>query len=171
MGEYFILHQFADPIVEYPLNPIKLTMKKAALSCLFLFFTLAWAQGQPFSADEPFSFVGLRLAELIERFGAPKAVFAARGGELWQDDVVFQYDEGDFYIYTDRVWQVRLSSVRGISVRDRKQVALLVMGDDVQDMGDHLLLPLYGNNWPMMFRVNINPAGLVSAIYIYRSDY
>jgi len=146
-------------------------MKRAALSLLLLFIFLPlWAQEQAVAGDE-FSFVGLRLAELIELFGTPKTVFAARGNELWQDDVVFQYDAGDFYIYRDRVWQVRLSSVRGISVRDRKQVALLVMGDDVQDMGDHLLLPVYGNSWPMMFRVNINQAGLVSAIYIYRSDY
>jgi len=140
-------------------------MKRAAFLFLLLFITL------PAIADEPFSFVGLRLAELIERFGVPKAVFASRGNELWQDDVVFQYDEGDFYIYRDRVWQVRLSSVNGVSVRDRKQVALLVMGDDVRDMGDHLLLPVSGNSWPMMFRVNISPEGLVSAIYIYRSDY
>jgi hypothetical protein len=159
-------------IVEDTLNPIKLTMKRAALSLLLLFvFLPLWAQEQQLSANEPFSIVGLRLAELVERFGLPKTVFAARGNELWQDDVVFQYDEGDFYIYRDRVWQVRLSSVRGISVMDPKQVALLVMGDNVQDMGDHLLLPVSGNNWPMMFRVNINPAGLVSAIYIYRSDY
>jgi len=139
---------------------------------LLLFLTLPlWTQERLVNVDEQFSFVGLRLEELIERFGPPKTVFAARGSELWQDDVVFQYDVGDFYIYRDRVWQVRLSSVRGISVRDPKQVALLVMGDNVQDMGDHLLLPVSGNNWPMMFRVNINQAGLVSAIYIYRSDY
>jgi hypothetical protein len=147
-------------------------MKRAAFLLLLLFLTLPlWTQERLVNVDEQFSFVGLRLEELIERFGPPKTVFAARGSELWQDDVVFQYDVGDFYIYRDRVWQVRLSSVRGISVRDPKQVALLVMGDNVQDMGDHLLLPVSGNNWPMMFRVNINQAGLVSAIYIYRSDY
>ena len=139
---------------------------------MLIFITLPlWAQEQPVVTENEFSLIGLRLAELIERFGAPRAVYAVRGNELWQDDVVFQYDEGDFFIYRDRVWQVRLPSVRGISVRDRKQVALLVMGDDVHDMGDHLLLPISGNSWPLMFRVNINQAGLVSAIYIYRSDY
>jgi len=147
-------------------------MKKAAAVLLLILIALPlWTQELTVNADEQFSFVGLRLAELVERFGVPKTVFAARGDESWQDDVVFQYDEGDFYIYMDRVWQVRLTSARGISVRDLKQVALLVMGDSVQDMGDHLLLPISGNSWPMMFRVNINQSGLVSAIYIYRSDY
>jgi len=151
-------------------------MRQAVFLFLFLLIILPLrAQEQPLittpATDELYSLIGLRLPELIERFGTPKTVFAARGNELWQDDVVFQYDEGDFYIYRDRVWQVKLPSARGISVRDHKQVAILVLGDDVRDMGDHLFLPIFGNNWPMTFRVNVNAAGYITAIYIYRSDY
>lgn len=141
---------------------------------LTFFACLLWPQ-EPANtgsgAGEQLALVGLRLAEIIERYGPPKAVFAARGNELWQDDVVFQYNEGDFYIFRDRVWQVRLSSARGISAGDPKQAALLVLGENAQDRGDHLLLPLSGGDWPMAIRVNVSGAGLVTSIFIYRSDY
>jgi hypothetical protein len=113
----------------------------------------------------------MQLDELIEMFGTPRTVAADRGNEVWQDDVVFQYAEGDFYIFKDRVWQVKLASVFGISLRDSKSVVLLVLGDNVEDRGEYLLLPLPAQGWPLMLRVNFNSAGLVSAIFIYRPDY
>jgi len=143
-------------------------MKRGLVLSLLLLTIPLWAQEQAASAAE--DFVGMRLAEIVERFGTPKAVFAARGNELWQDDVVFQYNEGDFYLYRDRVWQVKLASARGISTGDPKAAALLVLGSAAQDKGDHLLLPLASKSWPLMFRVNLNSAGKVSAIYIYRPD-
>jgi len=137
---------------------------------LFVIFPL-WPQEQAVNTDEQLSLVGMKVTELIERFGPPKTVFAARGYEIWQDDVVFQYAEGDFYIFKDRVWQIKLASARGISLGDSKPVALLVMGNTAEDRGDHLLLPLSGKDWPLMFRVNLNNAGLVTAIFIYRPDF
>jgi hypothetical protein len=115
--------------------------------------------------------VGMKLADLIERFGAPRVVLAARGNETWQDDVVFQYAEGDFYICKDRVWQVKVASIRGISLGDPKQAAALVMGNAAEDRGDHLLMPVIGAGLPLMLRVNINSAGAVSSIFIYRPDF
>ena len=161
-------------IAEKPLHLVKLHMKREAcvflLLLLFIAFPL-WPQDE----DEPLSFVGMQLAELIERFGPPGTVSAARGNEIWQDDVVFQYAEGDFYIFRDRVWQVKLATACGISLRDSKAVALLVLGDEAADRGDHLLLPLSAatsrRGWPLMLRVNFNNTGLVSAIYIYRPDF
>jgi len=123
------------------------------------------------AASDPLSFVGMTLAELIERFGTPAAVFAARGSELWQDDVVFRYAGGDFYIYRDRVWQVKLLSAYGVSNGDTKTAALTALGNSAQNRGDHALLPLTGGNWPLILRVNFNETGLVSAIYIYRPDF
>jgi len=134
-----------------------------------------WPQEQPaitgVNRDEPLSFVGMRVAELIERFGPPEAVSAVRGNEIWQDDVVFQYAGRDFYIFKDRVWQVKLASARGISLGDPKAAALLVLGNMAEDRGNYLLLPLSGRDWPLMFRVNLNNAGLVTAIFIYRPDF
>ena len=137
---------------------------------LFVTFPLL-PQEETDPARDPLSFVGMTLADLIGRFGTPAAVFAARGNELWQDDVVFRYTYGDFYIYMDRVWQVKLVSAFGVSNGDRKTAALAVMGYTAQDRGDHALLPLTGGNWPLMLRVNFNETGLVAAIYIYRPDF
>jgi len=146
-------------------------MKRVLLLPLLLFVTFPLlAQEQAVKTDESLSLVGMKLAELIERFGAPKAVYAARGNEVWQDDVVFRYDREDFYIFGDRVWQVKVSSAYGVSVNDPKQAALLALGDKAQNRGDHLLMPLASKDWQLLLRVNFNNAGLVSAIYIYRQD-
>ena len=136
------------------------------VSSLLLFFI-----AMPlFAQDDSYSLVGIKLADLIERFGAPKAVLAARGNEIWQDDVVFQYDEGDFYIFRDRVWQIKLSSAHGVSLGDPRAAALLVTGSAAEDRGDHLLLPLAGSR-PLMLRINFNNMGVVSSIFIYRPDF
>ncbi|MDR0502174.1 MAG: hypothetical protein LBH16_02515 [Treponema sp.] len=124
--------------------------------------------------EEPrreFSYIGLKLPELIERLGAPKSVSAARGNELWQDDVVFQYNEGDFFIFKDRVWQVKFTSAYGISPGDPKQAVLLVLGESAEDKGDHLILPVQSKDWPLMIRVNLNSAGRAASIFIYRPDF
>ena len=140
---------------------------------LFTFLLLAalpfWAQ--PVSGDEQLSFVGMTLQELIQRFGAPNTVIAARGSENWQDDVIFQYEQADFYIYKDRVWQVGLASISGISNKERKPSILLALGDAAQDMGDHILFPVSGKDWPLTIRINFGSSGQVSAIYVYRSDF
>jgi len=126
---------------------------------------------QEAAGTDPLSFVGMTLTDLIGRFGTPAAVFAARGNEPWQDDVIFQYAGRDFYIYRDRVWQVKLVSAFGVSNGDTKTSALAVLGNMAQNRGDHALLPLTGANWPLMLRVNFYETGFVSAIYIYRSDF
>jgi hypothetical protein len=123
------------------------------------------------SNEEPVSFIGMNLEELYERFGIPRAVFTVRGDEIWQDDVVFQYNEGEFFIYREMVWQVKLLHAFGISVGDPKQAALLVLGESVEDMGDYLLKRLSGRAWPLMLRINFNNSGRTSAIYLYRPDY
>ena len=119
---------------------------------------------------EPFSFVGLKLDDLLKRFGTPLSVHSSRGDESWQDDVVFVYGEGNFFIYRDRVWQAELKSVFGIKTGDVKAVALLVLGETVRDEGDYLLYNIPGGGWPLSLRVNFS-AGKVSAIFIYRPDF
>jgi hypothetical protein len=138
---------------------------------ILMHFSLPLFAQQAINNDERLSYVGLTLPELIGRFGIPRTVVAARGLELWQDDVIFEYAEGDFYIYRDRVWQVRLASMYGISRNDRKAAVLLVLGDNAEDRGDYVLFPISGRNWPLMLRVNLNDSGLVSEIYIYRPDF
>ena len=64
-------------------------------------------QPQESGASDHISYVGMTLAEVIEIFGAPETVAVARGLEIWQDDVVFQYSDMDLFIYRDRVWQIK----------------------------------------------------------------
>jgi hypothetical protein len=133
-----------------------------------------WAQNTsptaPGQYDEQIAFIGMKLDDLYKRFGSPQTVYAARGGETWQDDVVFVYNEGDFYIYRDRVWQVAVKSIYGIRVGDAKGVVMLVLGENAKDQGDHALYSFSGGAWPLSLRVNFS-AGKISAIYIYRPDY
>jgi len=144
---------------------------------LFLAFSLH-AQNQPIytglSNEEQLSFVGMMMADLIGNYGSPRSVIAERGNEVWQDDVVFQYNGADFYIYRDRIWQVKFASTHGVSNGDRKNNVLRVMGASAEDLGDYALLPISGRDWPLMMRVNFsnsNNNGQVTAIYIYRPDF
>jgi hypothetical protein len=120
---------------------------------------------------DPALWIAMELPALLSRFGAPRSVYAVRGGEEWQDDVVFVYDQGDFYIYKDRVWQVGLKSAYGIEAGDSRAAALLVLGEKTEDRERYLLCPLPGGSWPLALRVNLDEAGKVSIIFIYRSDF
>ncbi|MCL2230174.1 MAG: hypothetical protein FWC01_03700 [Treponema sp.] len=153
--------------------------RTAFLIFYFLLFALnTQAQNQPvyagLSNDEQLSLVGMMMADLLERFGSPRSVITERGNEAWQDDVVFQYNGADFYIYRDRIWQIKIASTHGVSNGDRRTAVLQVLGNGAQDRGDHLLLPITGKNWPLMIRVNFSNSGntgQVTAIYIYRPDF
>ena len=142
------------------------------LVCLFMIGVSLWSQtsAPALSNDEPFSFIGMKLDELISRFGSPQAVYAARGKDLWQDDVIFMYNEREFYVFRDRVWQIGLKSFYDMKVGDAKAVAMLILGGDVHDYEDHLIYHFADVAWPVSLRLNFN-AGRISAIFLYRSDY
>jgi len=151
-------------------------LRRDFLSLLFiicyLLFVLPplWPQQAVNRDDEIISNIGLRLEELFLRYGAPRTVHAARGDEDWQDDVVFVYNEGDFYIYRDRVWQIGLKSGYGMKIGDTKASALLALVDKAKDEGDYLLYPITGGAWPLSLRVNFN-AGRISGIFVFRTDF
>jgi hypothetical protein len=151
-------------------------MRRISLLPLLLLLTLPlFAQNHPIytglDADEQLAFVGMMMADLIERFGSPRSVLAERGNETWQDDVIFQYNGADFYLYRDRIWQVKIASTHGVSNGDTRASVLLVLGDAAENRGDHVLMPINGRDWPLMLRVNFNNTGHVSAIYLYRPDF
>jgi len=153
-------------------------MKQASfLFFILLFFLTTLLRSQErhlntgLGIDEQYAFIGMELEEMIERFGPPRAVFAARGNETWQDDVIFQYTGVDFYIFKDRVWQVKFVSTHGISNGDTKWTVLQTLGNTAQDMGDHVILEITEKNWPLMMRVNFSNTGQVNAIFLYRSNF
>jgi hypothetical protein len=130
------------------------------------------------------TFIGMTLEDLFGRLGLPRSVYAIRGIEEWQDDVVFVYDEGDFYILKDRVWQVGLKSAFRIKSGDSRQAVFQVFGEsfvegeprapspaeDSEGGGDYMVFPLEGYSWPMAVRCNFDSAGKVKIIFVYRSD-
>jgi len=119
---------------------------------------------------DPAAFVGLTLDELFHRFGVPGSVFAARGIEEWQDDVVFVYEQGDFYLYRNRVWQVGVKTLRGINTGDPQVVVSLALGANAQIQGDSIFYPLTNRPWPMMLRCDFDSESRVQAIFVYRAD-
>ena len=120
---------------------------------------------------DPVSLGGMTLDELIRRAGIPRSVYAVRGLEEWQDDVVFVYDQGDFYIYKDRVWQAGLKAARGIKTGDTRSAVSTLLGSNAEARGDSLLYSLNDGPWPLTLRCDFDRAGKVQAIFIYRTDF
>jgi hypothetical protein len=121
--------------------------------------------------SDPASLIGLNLENLLSRFGVPRTVYAARGNEEWQDDVVFAYEEADFYVYKDRVWQIGLKAAYGVRLDDPRPVVSLTLGEEAEEFEDHIILALPSKGWPLAFRVNLNSSGSTSALFVYRSDF
>ena len=147
-------------------------MKHAIISLLLLLFILQLnAQERPLNTgmdtEDQQALIGMMLSDVIEQFGPPRTVAAARGIELWQDDVVFQYTGVDFYIYRNRVWQVRFNSTHGVSNGNHKEAVMLTLGELAVDMNEYVLLSIDGKEWPLMLRVNFNSNGNVSSIFLY----
>jgi hypothetical protein len=117
------------------------------------------------------SLIGLTLEELIFQYGVPQAVHPVRGVEIWQDDVVFAYQDVSFYVYQDRVWQIEVKAAYGIKNGDHQSTVFFNLGSEVQDHDEYLLCPLPGKGWPLMLRVNFTASRQVSAIYIFRTDF
>jgi hypothetical protein len=135
-----------------------------------------WSQEVPNPVNsanvDPSTLIGLTLESLLSSFGSPQSVYAVRGAEEWQDDVVFVYPLGDFYVFRDRVWQIGLKSAYGIRIGDSRAVVELALGDKIEVFEDYYLLALPGRGWPLMLRVNTNGSGgRVSALFIYRPDF
>jgi hypothetical protein len=120
---------------------------------------------------DPASLIGLTLEEMLSRFGPPQSVYALRGLEEWQDDVVFVYAQGDFYVYKDRIWQLGLDAAWDIKLGDPRGLVTLVLGEEGQNFGDYSIFALPGRAWPLALRVNFDDSGMVSAIFVYRPDF
>jgi hypothetical protein len=144
--------------------------------CFLLFFQSLVAQAQSASSqavdesEESFSVIGMTVSEIFSRFGAPQTVYAVRGTESWQDDVVFMYKDFDCYVYQDRVWQVGVKSALGISIGDSKDVAVLVLSGRASTFDNCIIAPLPSKDWPLVIRVNFDNKDNITALFIYRPD-
>jgi hypothetical protein len=140
---------------------------------LWMLPVLLWPQAQADTLpreNDPASYIGYSLEDLLRRFGVPRSVYAVRGLVEWQDDVVFVYDEGDFYIIKDRVWQVGLKSAYLIQAGDTRPAVFLSFGEALASGEDYAIFLLRGQHWPLAWRCNFDSNGRVTTIFIYRSD-
>lgn len=122
--------------------------------------------------------VGLTLGEAFERLGAPQRVFADRGEEGWQDDVVFFYP-GHLYLfwYQDRVWQARVDehhaggflAARALAMGARREEVLGLLGSPMRELGDSLVYHLEDRGYPVRLRLYFRE-GLLADAYCYRGD-
>jgi hypothetical protein len=148
------------------------------LICLFflagmpVLFPAVYGQGaaQGSEIPEPEALIGLTLEGIYGRFGIPREVYAVRGREAWQDDVVLVYPQGDFYVFRDRVWQLGIPAARGIRLGDSPEAVALALGENAREGEGCFILPIPDRSWPMALRVNI-ASGEVSGIFVYRSDF
>lgn len=137
------------------------------------------AQGavDPVLPWSPSVMLGLNPGEAIERFGAPARVYAVRGPEAWQDDVVFEYGDGlSLFLFADRVWQVRIAEPYPLPVLG------FVLGGTVDAISEALGFPavvmdgdhewiLAGEAWPVRLRAMPGEDGSVRELYVYRADF
>lgn len=136
---------------------------------------LAQSAAAPLPAD-PADCLGLGLGELLGRFGAPASAEAFRGPEAWQDDVVFRYPGGlSFFVYKDRVWQLRFDKdyaapVYGLSIGDAEAMAAASLGAPEATDGDSRWYRRPDRGYPVRMRV-LFPEGKASDIYLYRADF
>jgi hypothetical protein len=149
----------------------KLFLKKLFLLVLVCLGGFGFAQTADLQlGQDPAALIGATLTDLIGRFGVPKQVYAVRGVAAWQDDVVFVYDGGEFYIFGNRVWQLMLRSAYNVKDGDNRAAVSRVMGEG-RNFEGYTLFQLPGKAWPVMLRVNWDASGKVAGIYIYRSDF
>jgi hypothetical protein len=113
----------------------------------------------PVLEEDPSSLLGMDLNAASALFGFPEAVYAVRGDEPWQDDVVFKYSEGySFFWFRDRVWQIRFDGnyrgpVFGLFKGNGKDKALSLLGTPLFQTEDSLVFELPDRGYPVRLRV------------------
>lgn len=155
---------------------------KAVAACILCVLLSAPLAAQTANAtvalldDDPAPLLGGTLAGTLDRFGAPSSVYAVRGAEAWQDDVAFGYVAGfTFFIFGDRVWQLRLAapyagSIYGLFLGDHSEKALSTLGQPYERTADSLVYRLPYRGYPVKLRLVFASDALVD-VYLYRADF
>ncbi|PKL24153.1 MAG: hypothetical protein CVV47_10350 [Spirochaetae bacterium HGW-Spirochaetae-3] len=127
--------------------------------------------------DDPAVLLGMSPAQAIERFGPPVDVFAVRGAEAWQDDVVFDYGGGfSLFLFMGRVWQVRVAEpydgpVLGFIVGSTAERAASALGSPSLELPGAYEWALPGEAWPVRLRGIVDSSGAIRELYVYRADF
>jgi len=126
--------------------------------------------------DDPTCLIGMDPSQALAALGAPREIFAWRGEEPAEDDIVFFYPDFRYvFWFQSRVWQVRFDhryegTVLGFSIgMDRDEVLALGEGK-LQEAGDSLYLALDTGPYPVRVRLAMID-DRIADIYVYRSDW
>jgi hypothetical protein len=104
-------------------------------------------------------------------------VFAVRGSEAWQDDVVFDYADGlSLFLFADRVWQVRIAEpyplpVLGFVLGGNLDALSKTLGSPSTMMQGDPEWMLTGEAWPVRLRAIMSEDGSIRELYVYRADF
>jgi hypothetical protein len=133
------------------------------------------APGAPLEAP---ALIGLGLADVFARLGAPAEVLAVRGPSPGEDDVVFYYPQHLYlFWFQNRVWQVRFDrrhdgapfAVRMGSTRSQVAEALGPLGPPLGELPDGVVYQLEDRGYPVRLRLYFEEDRLVD-LYCYRAD-
>jgi hypothetical protein len=141
------------------------------------FFLCLAAVPNAFSQEnDPARLIGMDPRAAFAALGSPQEVFAFRGAEEKQDNVVFFYSDF-FYLFwfKNRVWQVRFDkrfarSVFGLSMGMSDAEVERACGRPLIPAGNSLYFDLDGQRYPLRVRL-VFEAGTLSDMYVYRSDF
>jgi len=147
------------------------------LCLLFLGMRLPLSAQNPSLPENPSDMIGMTLEQAADLLGLPVRVYASRGEESWQDDVVFVYDDHvSLYWFQDRVWQVRFDpgfegSAGGLKIgTDREQVSRVLGVSPSSPDEDGEVFVLSRRGIPLRLQVFYRE-GRVYDVYLYRGDF
>jgi len=164
-------HQSAFPVFVLVFSLVSMAVAAQTVQLEQLVHPESAVQSARIEDAEPASWVGLTLFQALETFGAPDSVFAVRGPEEWQDDVVFRYKGMELYLYRDRVWQVRSDMAQGLRSGDSRDNVLAILGEPLLRLESSFVYQLGGRSWPLRLRVRFDETGMIADLYVYRADF
>jgi hypothetical protein len=126
--------------------------------------------------DDPTALIGMDPAQLFAVLGAPSQIFAWRGEEPGEDDIVFFYPDFRYvFWFQSRVWQLRFDrryagTVLGFAIgMDRAEAQARGEGK-LLDSGGSLYFVLDTGPYPVRVRLAMADDRIVD-IYVYRGDW
>lgn len=149
----------------------------AVAALFFVQATVAQGAVDPLMPWSPSLMLGMNPGEAIERLGSPVRVYAVRGPEAWQDDVVFEYADGlSLFLFADRVWQVRIADpypfpVLGFVLGGTLAAMAELLGPPALESNGEPEWMLAGEAWPVRLRALPREDGSIREIYVYRADF
>ncbi len=153
-------------------------MKRSLALFVIVFGFAAYAQESASARlpADPAQVLGYSPAQLIGAYGPPLRVFALRGAEPWQDDVVFDYQSFSAFIFMERVWQLRIGPdypepMLGFYPSSSLERIEASLGLPASREPDNYEWQLPGRGWPVRLRAVTDENGAIRELYLYRADF